>query len=378
MKKVICVFCIFIALLTFSGCYEGGELKDRLIIQAVGVDYENGEYKITLQALNTGKGGNGDFEYGTDIVTVKGKSIAKALSSVSSFTGLNPLYSQNRIIIFGKSTRENKIPEILDFFSREYTLRLNVTVAVSDVSAYEILKADSENESTGAAAFTGIIETGIENSVCVCSEVYRVINGFNEKTSACLIPVLSLKKDGMNGKNTVILDGTAVFKDENYVMTLSPDETAILNIINNSAGHTVFAFDIDKSPVCIDTVKIRTKRKVKFENGVYYFGADVKCRADIIEYEDGDNDSIDENAVENAGAKAEKYIASECEKLFEKLKKNKCDAVRFLRLSAISDPEVYLENEDEYERYFARSVFSAGVSVSIRRIGQNTVEKKVK
>ena len=49
MKKILI---IILTLLLCTGCYDYKEINDLAIISAIGVDYENDEYVITLEILN--------------------------------------------------------------------------------------------------------------------------------------------------------------------------------------------------------------------------------------------------------------------------------------------------------------------------------------
>ena len=49
MKKILI---IILTLLLCTGCFDYKEINDLAIINAIGVDYENDEYVITLEILN--------------------------------------------------------------------------------------------------------------------------------------------------------------------------------------------------------------------------------------------------------------------------------------------------------------------------------------
>ena len=48
MKKIILIITLFF----LTGCYDYKEINDLAIISAIGVDYQNDEYIITLEVLN--------------------------------------------------------------------------------------------------------------------------------------------------------------------------------------------------------------------------------------------------------------------------------------------------------------------------------------
>ena len=106
---------IFLICILFSGCdFSSGELKNRLIVQAVGIDRKaDGGVRVTLQTLNTQMTGNpnsganpGDI---VNSLSVEGATIAEAISDAAKTVGKMPLLSQNRLLVFGRSTAEQGI-----------------------------------------------------------------------------------------------------------------------------------------------------------------------------------------------------------------------------------------------------------------------------
>ena len=99
-------------MLLFSGCQNSeNELKNRLIVQAIGIDAQkDGTVLVTLQTLNTEMAGNPNSGASLgDVVTsfqVTGKTVADAISNAATMIGKKPLLSQNRLVVFGRDTAE--------------------------------------------------------------------------------------------------------------------------------------------------------------------------------------------------------------------------------------------------------------------------------
>ena len=144
------VYCIFVltALLTaLSGCAPRSvELSDRLIVEAVGIDKTDAGVKVTLQALDTHAAGAGSDpnEQGqvTRLYQFSGESVGQALSGVQAATGLMPLYSQARVLLFGRTLAEDGLTEALDFFLREYNARSDILIAMAEDTAEAPVAAD--------------------------------------------------------------------------------------------------------------------------------------------------------------------------------------------------------------------------------------------
>lgn len=124
MNKVLKILALLgLLVLLFSGCQNSeNELKNRLIVQAIGIDAQkDGTVLVTLQTLNTEMAGNPNSGASLgDVVTsfqVTGKTVADAISNAATMIGKKPLLSQNRLVVFGRDTAEQGILEHLDFLS---------------------------------------------------------------------------------------------------------------------------------------------------------------------------------------------------------------------------------------------------------------------
>ena len=83
------------AALFLSGCMGNVQLKDRAIVQEVGIDYSDQEYTITLQIYNPeGSSGSGSFDptAGTNLVVeATGDTITKAFQNAADQLRKEPL-----------------------------------------------------------------------------------------------------------------------------------------------------------------------------------------------------------------------------------------------------------------------------------------------
>ena len=101
---MILIACISFLLLT--GCSEGRQLHQKLIIQGIGIDNSESGYLLTVQALDFKNPANED-EPNIKTIEVEGTSLVSALENISKKTSLTPVYSQNMIIIIGESIAKN-------------------------------------------------------------------------------------------------------------------------------------------------------------------------------------------------------------------------------------------------------------------------------
>ena len=77
--------------LLFSGCIKIVNLQDRAIVQGVGVDYEDGQYLVTMQIFSSdGSGGQtiiDSSKQNAKVITCRGKTISEAVEDTSISQG---------------------------------------------------------------------------------------------------------------------------------------------------------------------------------------------------------------------------------------------------------------------------------------------------
>lgn len=104
MKKIAALLLTAVMMLTFSSCASTElELKNRIIVEAIGIDYCDIGVRVTVQFLNADQSSNPN-NGGTpdDIVknmTIDSQNISSAIQSISKTLGKLPMMSQNRVII---------------------------------------------------------------------------------------------------------------------------------------------------------------------------------------------------------------------------------------------------------------------------------------
>lgn len=120
MKKIAALLLTAVMMLTFSSCASTElELKNRIIVEAIGIDYCDIGVRVTVQFLNADQSSNPN-NGGTpdDIVknmTIDSQNISSAIQSISKTLGKLPMMSQNRVIIFGNEAAKSGVGKALDY-----------------------------------------------------------------------------------------------------------------------------------------------------------------------------------------------------------------------------------------------------------------------
>ncbi len=381
MKKLKIIPLALLFLILFSSCTSGEtEIKNRLIIEGVGVDFDekSKDYEVTVQAFATSQKGGKDNAASNPVVnyTVKGKTLAEALGDLCDVTGKKTLYSQNLIIVIGNSIKGDEIIKSLDFFAREYTARADVYVAASTGKASDILNINENSSEIPAKIIEESISESYKNSISVDTELYNVINLYLEKTTDFTMPLLEVTKEENGKSSTVKVTGTYIYTKNGEKNHLSADETMFFLMLTDDAKKGNFSVVNDDMTVGLDIIKSSSKIKTYYENGIPEFDITIKCNVDMVEYDAGDFGSFKADDVEKVEAAAGKFIANGVQNLlYRQLKYHKSDIFRFGKRFMQSFPKAYKETEENWEDILPEIKFNIKVKTNLRRIGQETLRQ---
>ena len=263
LKTLLKILLLLTALLAFGGCSSHNsklELKNRLIVQGIGIDKADGQLSVSVQALNTDVSSNSAASGAPDEVVkyycVKGKSVSEAIGKLSDITGSDPLISQNRIVVFGREFAQEGIEDYLDDFVRTTQNRTTVYVAVADGMAEDIIFARLGENIVPARRAEQIIRSTDFNANVVSTRVFELLNTFSDGTASAALPVLKCTKGDKT--DTIEITSTAIFKDERLIDETDGEIATGILWANDRIVHGEITFD-DENGVTITANVIKSK-----------------------------------------------------------------------------------------------------------------------
>ena len=374
-RGLIVLLGIILVLFTFSEneIYKK-DIRNRLVIQGIGIDLEkDGTYTVTLQAIDTNSSeaasADGASQPPLKAYELKGETVYTAIKSVTEKEGKIPLYSQNRIILIGKSITKDKMDDVIDFFVRDVEVGGTVYIAAAEKRASEILKAKNGKELISVQNLESSIDSYEYDAKIFATRLYELINRYNSGTKDFALPLFSLQEK--DDETSAEITGTALFDNKKYREVISKNETIYLNVLSDKVYNTAIAFDGDKGTrVSLNIVKAKTKRDVVLKNNIPNFKIKVYMDADIAEISGGVSNAMTVKQIEEIKNKGEVYIEKSIKTTIDDLyQKHNSDACGLTRLLYIYEKDFYRKNEKNIDSVLKKSLYEVDVELNIRRIG---------
>lgn len=232
MKKLII---LFLATLFLTGCYDYQELNKRAIISGIGIDYEQDNFLVTFEILNSNSQGS-ESGSSTKAYTVEGqaKTIAEAFQDASFKINKESYIAHLKAIVLSEEVAKNHLDKTIDYLIREPNIRniFYLTVA-NDCTANKIMTSQSEDIPVISETINNLIEfneTGENISAKVDFE--KFLDLLIDEYQDPYLNTISLNDDKLT------LDGIGIFKGNKYITRLNNNQTAIANILlNTSKNH---------------------------------------------------------------------------------------------------------------------------------------------
>ena len=385
MKKVFAICAVFLLTLGLAGCdnnygNDGREIRDRLIVQGIGVDRTaDGGYLLTLQAFNTAVSGgqdNGMSGNVTKVYETSGATIADAMRNVTLTAGRRPLYSHNWIIVFGAEVAREGLNETLDFFVRDYATRPMVDLAVARGKAADIIKSPFNGSSIPAREIQMGLKMGQVNAKTLQMPLHKAVTLLEDKTSDVYLPLLKPVVDKAQDMDTVLLDGLAIFREGKYVGDLDADETRALLFLTGQAESGDLVVEGEPfGKASLELIKADAKFKTEMKNGLPAYRAEITCVCDLNEIEREEFGNVQSNVRAQIEAAVSAMLESQLRGTAEIcLKSYRSDVLRLGNRLWLSEPNAFRSVEDRWREVLPKAELTVAVKTTVRRTGQKSAD----
>jgi len=315
------------------------KLEQRVIIQAMGVDYEEGVYTATMQYSTNEKP---DASGGGEVKIIKGMGVNlyAAIAQARNSEGEHLFFMQNQILLLGMSVIENNAATETIRQYLEYCDRLpDAIVAGCYSKAEDVISMKDEEQRPMRNKFRIIMETAERTGVFPNEKIHEAMTTYTDKSESFYLPMLKLvsaetsgEKEGQsedkkgagggenggNGgsggggsdedkggeKKKIVPYGGALIAGGKFAAIMDAEASAGLTILLNRAHTANVTFRIDDTNYSIELYDINCSIKPKRDGDTLTFTVKVKAKADRsfnrVLFENGDKVAKLEEAAKNA------------------------------------------------------------------------------
>ncbi len=364
-RRSILFFCT-VFLIFFCGCSGGIELHEKFIIQGIAVDKDEEKYKLTAQAY--------DFQTPKDeqepnirVVEVSGRTLLEALDNIKKKTSLNPVYSQNMIILMGEDVAKSGVNNFIDFFIRHCETRPKVKLCVCSGDASDILKAKDGDKTVKASNIHDLIPDELG------SDVMHFVGDVYGKISDPYVAWLDLSEN--SGSKEIVFKGVGLFHDDVLDEFLENDDAfgfMIFKGIPNFSSCVVKNDYFGEVTCSVTNSDIKTTPEID-ENSYPVFKINISVDISAFAFDSDYKTNASESDIKGLEKSIEAKLGSIYESLLKKITSANIDALGFGKVMRNSHPEYFKKIFDNWRNIISKCRYEVTQDVKLSITGKEPI-----
>jgi len=366
---LICLFSVT----SLAGCLPHTELDEQAIVEAVGIDYADGEYEVTVQYFNMeGTGGNSPIDSTkANVVNVsgKGESVSTALNSASVKCGKSFMYGITSVIVMGREALKQDILKTLSFAESYYQSNTSVLVAAADEKASDILAVKFKDGIISVEHLKMLLSNAHSYGLVGNVTVIELLREQRRSCAGTILPVLSVSDGGEttdDGKN-VLLTGGMLLSGKHYISDLSLSDMSGIQLLRKNPQNTLVSVEPDNEKVSVTIYNIKAEIKHSFSEGKLRFEIDMRADGKYTDSQLVDKDLTFSSEIE---AMCAETLNNRIQKaLSAAVTAYGCDPCGLKYEISSSDYSLWHSISDNFSNFLREAEFSISTDIDIDRFG---------
>ncbi|KMK76160.1 Ger(x)C family spore germination protein [Alkalihalobacillus pseudalcaliphilus] len=393
--KKSAIYILMMCMLT--ACWSNVELNEIGIVTAIGIDYIDEEYVVSMQILNPSEiAQNGSSnQIPVFVYSMKADSVLEAVKKMSTLVSREIYIAHTRTVIVNEQLAENGISEILDFFTRYNEIRPDFFLLIAkDYRAEEIISILTPLEKIPAnKMYTSLL---LSEDVWSPTRGIKMNELINSLATKGLEPVLtgvtlyssSNQSEGESESNVkqvnqyedLQLTTLGVFKDDQLIGWLNERESIGLNYLKAEQFSVLGPINCqegDKHNFTMEITGGNLRVGSTIQNGKPVFQTKVYVKAELAETSCRYNPIL-KNDLKKYQLMAEEELYDILVETFEAIKKYQSDFVGLGDLLKKEHPDYWAENEEIWQERLQDFEVELDIEVKIKRFGTTTAPYQFK
>lgn len=290
LRKIIAAALLPAVLLTCSGCLPHTELNRQAIVEAIGVDYSDEGYEVSVQYFNMEESGGSTLVDSSkaNVVVVKGRgtNIQTALESASVKCGRPFMFGITAAIVFGEDAAKRDLVKSLSFAETYYQSNPTTLIAVAKGKAGDIMDVKFKDGVVSVEHLRQLITHAEQLGLGETKPLYKVMNELRQPTGCTVLPLLApaMTESGTTDDGKIVeLSGGALFSERTLTDVISLSDLSGLQFLNDAIINTSFSAAADGQDITVSLYNVKVEVEPKYENKKLSFSVKIKVLGKYID-----------------------------------------------------------------------------------------------
>lgn len=286
MKIKAALVCVGL-LLSLVGC--SSEIENYAIVAGAALDLSDKGLELTVEVADVSSG-SAESSGESIQFTASGSDIAEAQKALERHMG-KPLYWDHAsVIILSRDLCRQGLDTAVTWIMSSQAVRISVPLIVSTDSAKDLLTSKLDPFKTTAFGLRSMLDNNASRGIGLALPVYQLYNRLHDQSECALLPLMMVEED------KPVLIGSAVIKRDQYIDSLSVNQTQIYSLLTHS---------VDSALLSIGDVTMRTARTasdISYKDGRVTFRFRIQGVIDQGYLPEGENpvQALAQNLTEQA------------------------------------------------------------------------------
>ncbi|WP_407272799.1 Ger(x)C family spore germination protein [Radiobacillus sp. PE A8.2] len=322
--------CIVVLVIFLTGCSDQRIVEQAGFINALGLDLfnkEEYEKNRTLHVTASIPQVDPDAQKKREVISTDAKIDKEAMLNLARKTNRIIASGKIKVILFGKDLAEYGIREDIDTFARDPIFGRQIKIAVVEGTASEIMKPDFPEKPRSSIYIDELLEKETKMNSIPEATLFQFQRDINDKGRDPSAPILKLVEQ------EVMVDGIALFRDDQYVTKLEPYLSRYFFFLNGdfSAGSINLKFEEEgkNEPVQLMFSSLKNARDISATyNNKDDITVDIVVRVEgsPLEY-NGSKDLSKPEDQKFLEQKIEQHVKKVSDDIIKMLQDNKVDSL---------------------------------------------------
>ncbi|WML57108.1 Ger(x)C family spore germination protein [Neobacillus sp. PS2-9] len=220
-----------------------------------------------------------DKSSSTEIKASVGRSSKEIRAILNNETRYPLLSGQLRLALYGKELSKRGINDFVDTLNRDPSIGNLVQLAIVDGDSFDLLSTDKLKTENTSLFIHELLEQNMKSGQLTRSNLHSFLFQFSQIGQDPYLPLIKKEKD------TIKINGLAIFKDDRFVTALSMDDLFIFKGLVDTYNHGLHQFILSNGEkVVLDILHSNAKYKVKIVKGRPVFTIYLKMNTRLQEF----------------------------------------------------------------------------------------------